>query len=77
MHVIWNAPTVDAIPVSFIFKRMGTINSEYINIQCLIDAEPETALRRIGIAADLLSEYDALRCLMRAWKEEKDDSNEN
>lgn len=65
-------PTVDAIPVSFIFNRMGTINSEYINIQRLIDTEPETAARRIVIATDLLREYNALRGLMRAWKEKKE-----
>lgn len=76
--MVWKAdidsmPTVDAIPVSFIFNRMGTINSEYINIQRLIDTEPETAARRIGIATDLLREYNALRGLMRAWKERKEE----
>lgn len=66
-------PTVDAIPVSFIFDRMRTINSEYINIQRLIDTEPETAVRRIGIATNLLCEYKTLRDLIQAWKERREE----
>lgn len=65
---VLHAPTVDAIPVSFIFDKMSSINAEYINIQRLIDAEPETAGKRIGIATNLLCEYNTLQNLIREWK---------
>ena len=63
-----SAPTIDAVPVSFIFDKMSTINSEYINIRRLIAAEPETVERRLGIETNLLCEYNALRNLIREWE---------
>ena len=76
--MVWKAdidsmPTVDAVPVSFIFDKMRTINSEYINIQRLIDTEPETAVKRIGIATNLLCEYNAFQNLIREWAERKEE----
>lgn len=67
----WNidpSVTVEAIPVEFIFDKMSVINSEYMNIQRLIATEPETVERRIGIATNLLREYNTLRNLIREWE---------
>lgn len=72
--IIRNSPTIGAIPVGFIFDKMSTINSEYINIQRFIATEPESVERRIGIETNLLREYNALRNLIREW--EGNESNE-
>lgn len=66
-----HAPTVDAIQVAFIFDKMRTINAEYVNIQRLMATEPETVEIRIGIATNLLREYNALRNLIREWEGNK------
>lgn len=74
----WNidiSKTIGAVPVGFIFDKMSTIYSEYINIQRHIDTEPETVERRIGIATNLLREYNTLRNLIREWEGNENGSN--
>ena len=66
--IVNEQPTVEAVPVSFIFDKMSAINAEYVNILRLIGTEPETVDRRIGIAMNLLREYNTLRNLIQEWK---------
>lgn len=56
------APTIDAIPVSFIEEKMKDIDTVFMK---LLDC-PEGR----DASLKLLREYNALRDLIRAWKEE-------
>ena len=60
-----SAPTIDAIPVSFIEGKMVYIDKVFLKVLDRLEGP--------GAYQKLLHEYNALRDLIRAWKERQDD----
>lgn len=71
--IVDDQPTIDAIPVSFIEEKMREIEETYLIVDGLIEAEPDPEYCRTGIYKKLLHEYNALRDLISAWKERKEE----
>ena len=62
-HIIWNAPTVDAIPVSF-------INEQIENLQGIADYE---FIESGGYLGECNHELRALQDLLKHWAERKEE----
>ena len=60
-----SAPTIDAIPVSFIEEKMEDIDTVFLKLLDRLEGE--------GAYKKLLHEHNALRDLIRAWKERQAD----
>ena len=62
-HIVWNAPTVDAIPVSF-------INEQIENLQGIADYE---FIASGGYVGACNHELGALQDLLKHWAERKEE----
>lgn len=62
-HLIWNAPTVDAIPVKYILKRMDEMN-EFIT-------EWEGVAGKDALVYSYVHDICALARLVYGWRKEE------